>query len=92
MQDAYKKIVEKVEAIERQHGSLEDFVLTSTIFEGEHKMRTRGETLSEIYAQTGTQDFFDFRNPILLRELEELELADLWDLKMQSGRFDGEHI
>lgn len=87
---AYKKIVEKADEIERAFGNLENFALASTILEDEHKMRMRQKSLSEIYAQIDVQDF-DFRfNLTLQRELQQLELADLWDLK--SGRFDGEHL
>lgn len=90
MQKAYKKIIERVDKIESEYGSLEDYVRLLTISESKHMMKMRDFS----HIQVGkAQDFFDFReNKTLSRELHELELADLWDLKRQSGEFDGEYF
>ena len=81
MQEAYRKLVEKAEKIERIFGSLQDFAAFSTISKDEHNMRMRQKSLSEIYS---------LLDRTLQKELHELELADLCDLK--NGRFDGEYF
>ncbi len=90
MQEAYRKLVEKAEKIERIFGSLQDFAAFSTISKDEHNMRMRQKSLSEIYSQIDVQDFDFLLDRTLQKELHELELADLCDLK--NGRFDGEYF
>ncbi len=78
MQEAYKKLLKKVEKIEREYGSLEEFIIASTFLGGQHKMRMA--------------DFSSAWLGKVQHELSPLELADLIDFQKCDGRFDGEHF
>lgn len=78
MQDAYKKLLKNVEKIEREHGSLEKFIIASTNFGSQHKMRMA--------------DYSSAWLGKVQRELSPLELADLIDFQKFDGRFNGEHF
>ena len=88
MQSAYKKIVEKADALERDFGSLENFAI-STNFDDLHRMKMREELLAQ-YGNFTSHPFFD--DIILRKELLALELADLCDLQKSDGEFDGEFV
>ena len=88
MQSAYKKIVEKADALERKFGSLENFAI-STNFDDLHRMKMR-EELSAQYGKFTLHPFFD--DEILKKELLEIELADLCDLQKFDGEFDGKFV
>lgn len=62
----YSSIERKVREIEKEYGSLENFVVSTTIPDAKHKLKMKGEIqeLEKIYAS-----------------LQDLELADLYDLK-----------
>lgn len=62
----YKTIEEKVRKIEKKFGSLENFVVSTTISSANHKLKMKGDfqELEKVYAS-----------------LEDLEKADLYDLK-----------
>ena len=88
MQNAYKKLAEKADALERKFKSLENFAI-STNFEDLHRMKMR-EDLSAQLGKFTLHPFFD--DKILEKELRELELADLCDLQKFDGEFDGEFV
>ena len=77
MQDAYKKLLKKVEKIEREHGSLEEFIIASTNFGSQHKVRM--------------EDYSSAWLGKVQSELDALQLADLTDF-VNDGRFNGEHF
>lgn len=77
MQEAYKKMLKKVQKIEREQGSLEEFIIASTNFSAEHKMRM----------EDFSSDWLDKTSA----ELSSLELADLIDFQ-NNGRFNGEQF
>ena len=62
----YKSVEEKVKEIEKKFGSLENFVVSTTISTGKHKLKMKEDfqELEKVYAS-----------------LEDLEKADLYDFK-----------
>ncbi len=75
--EEYRQILERVERIEREYGSFENFVVRSTFFDDVHRMKMKetsfGPEMRAVY-----------------QDLVDLELADLMDNQKVIGRFDGE--
>ncbi|MGN1200703.1 MAG: hypothetical protein ACI4R8_00360 [Candidatus Caccovivens sp.] len=77
-ENVYRKSLKRIEKIENEHGSFENFVITSTNLNDEHRMRMEGVSLS---------DFQDMEQ--VYQDLHDLELADLFDENFFVGRFNG---
>ena len=71
----YKAIEEKVRKIENKYGSLENFVVSTTISKDKHKLKMKGQ-------------FKDLRK--VYESLNDLEIADLCDFKNFMSEEDGE--
>lgn len=78
--DVYADLMQKVEFIEKNFGSLENFVILSTWGHGGHKLIVEEDYSSSLDLSA------------VYRELSDLELADLEDYKNFLGRFDGEYF
>ncbi len=78
-ENVYRPLLERVEKIESEFGSLENFVITSTIGLDEHRMRMKGLSLSDF------QEIWQ-----VYQGLSDLELADLLDENIFVGRLNGE--
>ena len=71
----YKTIEKKVRKIEKEFGSLENFVVSTTISSANHKLKMKG-------AFQGLDKIYD--------DLKDLEKADLCDFKNFLSEEDGE--
>ncbi len=89
MQEAYKEMLSKIDEIEKQT-SLEDFVINSTISNKGHKMRMGESFLSSWFGIVTREQFSFFDNENFKKELNEFELAELYDNKNLCGEFNGE--
>lgn len=74
----FRQLSKNIEKIEKQFGSLENFVVTSTNLNEKHKMK-----IEEDYSST-----FQELWPVY-QDLSELERVDLLDYHKFVGRFDG---
>lgn len=74
----FRQLSKNIEKIEKQFGSLENFVVTSTNLNEKHKMK-----IEEDYSST-----FQELLPVY-QDLSELERVDLLDYHKFVGRFDG---
>lgn len=78
-ENVFHYLEKRVEKIEKEHGSLENFVVNSTISDEEHRMRMEGQNFSA---------YEEMKQ--VYQELLDLELADFFDLKQLAGLFDGD--
>ena len=77
-ENVYRLLLERVELLEKKHGSLENFVKSTTNLNDEHRLRI--------------EEICDFNNlQVAYEELRELEIADLLDYQNLYGRFDGDY-
>lgn len=76
-ENVYRLLIEKVEALEKKHGNLENFVKSTTNLNDEHRLR-----IEEV------EDFDKLQ--VAYEQLRELEIADLLDYQNLYGRFDGD--
>lgn len=72
----YSKTMQKVEKIEKEFGSLEDFVILSTMDKSTHRM------IVEAFDEMGS----------VYQDLSELEIADLLDYQNLMGSKYGEYF
>ena len=72
----YSKTMQKVEKIEKEFGSLEDFVILSTMDKSTHRM------IVEAFDEMGS----------VYQDLSDLEIADLLDYKNLMGSKYGEYF
>ncbi len=77
--NVFKKVLAKAEKIEQEFGSLENFVINTTIGHSKHRMRMEEEYSSNLHQLEK-----------VYQGLNDLELADLVDYQNLIGRFDGE--
>lgn len=78
-ENVFLELEKRVEKIEKEYGSLENFVVNSTITDEKHRMRMEGENPS-LYKEMS----------LVYQDLFDLELADLFDFQKLAGSFDGE--
>lgn len=78
-ENVFRQIEKRVEDIEKKYGSLERYVIETTIFGEDHTMRMEEEYYS-----------FYKENWQVYQELADLELADLLDFQKLAGLIDGE--
>ena len=76
-ENVYRLLIERVEMLEKEYGSLENFVKSTTNLDDEHRLR-----IEEVY------DFQSLQSAYM--QLRELEIADLIDYQNLYGRFDGD--
>lgn len=76
--DVFRLTLNRVEEIEKTHGSLENFVKETTKVDEEHTLKIKEN--SSIYKEMSR----------VYQELSDLELADLMDYRNLFGRFDGD--
>ena len=76
----FRSTLEKVENIEKEFGTLENYAKKSTNLDEKHRLKIEDD-YSSIF-QDLTQVYDDLR---------ELELADLFDFQNLYGRFDGDN-
>lgn len=74
----YSKTMQKVEKIEKEFGSLEDFVILSTMDKSTHRMIVEDATFDEMGA--------------IYQDLSDLEIADLLDYQNLMGSKYGEYF
>lgn len=74
----YSKTMQKVEKIEKEFGSLEDFVILSTMDKSTHRMIVEDATFDEMGA--------------VYQDLSDLEIADLLDYQNLMGSKYGEYF
>ena len=70
----FEELEKKAKEIEKEYGSVENFVVSTTIPDDKHKLKMRGnfQNLESVYA-----------------ELKDLENADLFDFKRFLSEEDG---
>ncbi len=78
-ENVFLELEKRVEKIEKEYGSLENFVVNSTITDEKHRMRMEGVNPS-LYKEMS----------LVYQDLFDLELADLFDFQKLAGSFDGE--
>lgn len=78
-QNVFHELEKRVEEIEKEYGSLENFVVNSTITDEKHRMRMEEQNLSTYKEMS-----------LVYQSLSDLELADLFDFQKLAGSFDGE--
>ena len=78
--NGYAELMEKVEFIEKNFGSLENFVILSTWGQDRHRLIIEEDYSSSLDLSA------------VYRDLADLEIADLEDYKNFLGRFDGEYF
>ena len=74
----YSKTMQKVEKIEKEFGSLEDFVILSTMDKSTHRMIVEDATFDEMGS--------------VYQDLSDLEIADLLDYQNLMGSKYGEYF
>jgi hypothetical protein len=74
----FRSLTKKVKKIEKEHGSLENFVVNTTIWDEGHKLKLEDD-FSSIVQQMQQ----------VYQDISALELADLVDYQNFVGRFDG---
>ena len=74
----YSKTMQKVEKIEKEFGSLEDFVILSTMDKSTHRMIVEDATFDEMGA--------------VYQDLSDLEIADLLAYQNLMGSKYGEYF
>ena len=74
----YGELLKRVKQIEKEFGSLENYVLQTTFQNANHRMR-----MEEAYANSTSE------MKQVYQDLFLLELADLFDAQNFIGRFDG---
>lgn len=78
-ENVFHQLERRVEEIEKEYGSLENYAMHSTNLGEGHRMRME-EQYSSFYRSNGQ----------VYREFEEMELADLLDYQELAVLFDGE--
>lgn len=78
--NVFRALEKRCAEIEKDYGSLENFVINSTFAGEKHRMRME-------------ESFFSANQTLLqvYQELSALEFADLVDYKNLAGLFDGEY-
>lgn len=76
--DKFHLMLKRIKKIEELYGSLENYVVNSTNFEGQHRMK-----IEEIYSSLGSE------MEQVYQDLLDLELADLLDFQNLIGEVYG---